>query len=188
VRFSLSCSALLLAAFALSGAAFADQPKLVLGKYEGALKLMDQGQCDKARDQLAPGGKMAAGEEVAISDIGDCYLHAAAKEKDADAAQRMRETGAGWILHAADIGIREAQATAVKLYLDDKVFFTDPYEAVKWYLIWQNNRSQMQLGKVEFDANLSKQLSAYDPDVWAEGKARAALWKPRATSAEAAAP
>lgn len=181
MRFSLFRSALFFTVLALSGAAFADQPKLVLGKYEAALKLMEQGQCDKARETVAPSGKMAAGDEVAISDIGDCYLHAAAKEKDADAAQRMRETGAGWILHAADIGIREAQATAVKLYLDDKVFFADPYEAVKWYLIWQNNRSQMQLGKVEFDANLSKQLSAYNPDVWAEGKARAAAWKPRAT-------
>jgi hypothetical protein len=181
VRFSLFCSALFLAAFAVTAPVFADQPKLVLGKYEAALKLMDQGQCDKARETLFPNGKMAAGDEVAISDIGDCYLHAAAKEKDADAAQRMRETGAGWVLRAAEFGIAEAQATAVKLYLDDKIFFTDPYEAVKWYLLWQNNRSQMQLGKVEFDPVLSKQLSAYNADVWAEGKARALAWKAKAT-------
>lgn len=181
MRFSLFGSAAFLAFSALTGAAFADTPKLVLGKYEGALKLMEQGQCDKARETIAPGGKIAAGEEVAISDIGDCYLRAAAKEKDAEAAQRMREIGAGWILHAADIGIREAQATTVKLYLDDKVFFTDPYEAAKWYLIWQNNRSQMQFGQVEFNAALSKQLNAYNADVWAEGKARAALWKPKPT-------
>jgi hypothetical protein len=171
----------LVAAFALTGAALAETPKLVLGKYEGALKLMEQGQCDKARETIAPGGKMAAGDEVAISDIGDCYLGAAAKQKDPAEAQRMREIGAGWILHAADLGIREAQATAVKLYLDDKVFFADPYEAAKWYLIWENNRSQMQLGKVEFDANLSKQLNAFNADVWAEAKARAASWKPKPT-------
>lgn len=177
MRFPLFRSAILLAAFPLAGAAFADQPKLVLGRYESALKLMDQGQCDKAKDMLFPNGKMPEGEEVAISDLGDCYLNSANKMQDAEAAQHARETGAGWILRAADFGIREAQASAVKLYLDGKVFYPDPYEAGKWYLLWQNNRSQMQLGQVEFDPALSKQLNGYSADVWAEAKARAKSWK-----------
>jgi predicted Zn-dependent protease len=178
-----------LAAIALAGAASAQstQPKLQLGKYESALKLMDQGQCDKARDMLFPAGKMAPGDEVAISDIGDCYLGAAKKMQDQAEAQKTLELGAGWILRAADIGIREAQATAVRLYLENKVFFPDPYEAGKWYLIWQNNRSQMQLGQVEFDPILSKQLTSYGSDVWAEAKARAAAWRPSTLKSESAA-
>ena len=188
MRLSLSRFAAGLAVFALAGAASAQssQPKIQLGKYESALKLMDQGQCDKAREMLFPNGKMAQGDEVAISDIGDCYLGAAKKIQDPAEAQKTRETGAGWILRAADIGIREAQATAVKLYLDDKIFVADPYEAGKWYLIWQNNRSQMQLGQVEFDPNLSKQLNAFGNDVWAEAKARAAAWRPTALKSDSA--
>jgi hypothetical protein len=178
----LSRSTAILALLALSGAALADTPKLVLGKYESALKLMDQGQCDKAKDILAPGGKLGAGDEVAISDIGDCYIAAASKQQSPAEAQRMRETGAGWILRAANMGIREAQATAVKLYLNGQVFFPDPYEAGKWYLLWQNNRANLQLGQVEFDPNWAKVLNGYGPDVWNEAKSRAASWKPPAIS------
>ena len=181
MRLSPSRLAVIAVCFSLGSAALADQPKLVLGRYESALKMMDQGECDKAREMLFPGGKAAPGEEVAISDMGDCYLKSANKAPDAAEGQRRREIGAGWILRAATLNVREAQATAVKLYVDNKVFFTDPYEAVKWYLIWQSNRSQMQLGQVEFDNNLTKQLTAFTPDVWAEGKARADGWKPLVT-------
>ena len=172
--------ALVLSALAFAGAAAAQstQPKLFLSKYENALKLMDQGQCEKAKDLLFPSGKMVQGDEVAISDIGDCYLKAAIKMQDADAAQKSRETGAGWVLRAADMGVREAQATAVKLYLDGKVFVIDPYEAGKWYLLWQSNRSQMQLGQIEFDSSLTKQINAYGNDVWTEARARAVSWRP----------
>ncbi len=171
---------LALSALAVAGAASAQstQPKLVLGKYESALKLMDQGQCDKAKDMLFPTGRLLQGDEVAFSDIGDCYLKSAAKMSDAEAAQKARETGAGWILRAADVGVREAQATAVKLYLDGKVFVPDPYEAGKWYLLWQANRSQMQLGQIEFDSSLVRQMNAYGNDVWTESRARAQSWRP----------
>lgn len=182
MRFPLLRSAAILAFFALNGAAFADQPKLVLGKYESALKLMDQGKCDQAREMLAPGGKLSEGDEVAISDIGDCYLTAAVKQQNPSEAQRMRETGAGWVLRAANMGIREAQATMVKLNLNGQVFFTDPYEAGKWYLLWQNNRANLQLGSVEFDPNWAKVLNGYGPDVWTEAKSRAAAWRPLVTS------
>jgi hypothetical protein len=100
------------------------------------------------------------------------------RRQDADAAQKALETGAGWILRAADIGVREAQATAVKLYMDGKVFSVDPYEAGKWYLLWQANRSQMQLGQIEFDRDLVRQLNAYGNDVWTESRARAQAWRP----------
>lgn len=174
---ALSGAALSVLVFA--GAAFAQgTPKLVLGKYENALKLMDQGQCEKAKDILFPGGKPLQGDEVSVSDMGDCYLKAAAKAPDAEAAQKSRETGAGWILFAAGLGVREAQSTAVRLYLDGKVFALDPYEAGKWYLLWQANRSQMQLGQIEFDSSLLKQMNAYGNEVWAEARARAQAWKP----------
>ena len=190
MRLPLFRSVALIAFAALAGAASAQSstPKIQLGGYERALKLMDQGECDKAKDLLFPTGKMIAGDEVAISDIGDCYMASAAKIKDPAAAQKTREIGAGWVLRAADIGIREAQATAVKLYLDNKIFFVDPYEAGKWYLLWQNNRSQLQLGKVEFDAELSKQLNAYGPDIWNEARARAKAWKPTTLKSETDAP
>jgi len=152
------------------------QPKLILSKYEQALKLMDQGQCEKAKDLLFPAGRMFQGDEVSISDMGDCYLKAAPKQLDAATQQTWRETGAGWILRAADLNVREAQATAVRLYLDGKVFTVDPYEAGKWYLLWQANRSQMQLGQIEFDSGLTKQLNGYGSDVWAEARARAQHW------------
>lgn len=178
MRVSRLAFAVILPALALAGAASAQTPKtqLVLGKYESALKLMDQGQCEKAQNMLFPGGHMVAGDEVAISDIGDCYLKAASHITDADAAQKSRETGAGWVLRAADMGVREAQATAVKLYLDGKVFVVDPYEAGKWYLLWQSNRSQLQLGQVEFDRDLSRQINAYGTDVWTESRNRAQHW------------
>jgi hypothetical protein len=166
-----------LSALAFAGAASAEQPKIVLGKFESALKLMDQGQCEKARDLLFPGGRMIQGDEVAISDIGDCYLKAAGKQADAAEAQKLRETGAGWIIRAADMGVRDAQATAVKLYLDGKVFVVDPFQAGKWYLLWQANRSQLQLGQVEFDRELAKQVNAYGNDVWTEARTRAQNWR-----------
>ena len=172
----------------MGSAALAEQPKLVLGRYESALKLMDQSECDKAREMLFPGGKIGQGEEVAISDMGDCYLKSATKASDPAEAQRRREIGAGWILRAANLGVREAQVTAVKLYLNGQVFFTDPYEAVKWYLLWQNNSSQMQLGQVEFDKNMAKQLNAFGPDVWAEARARTAAWKPTVSKLDPDAP
>ena len=172
--------ALVLSVLAVAGAASAqsNQPKLHLSKYESALKLMDQGQCEKAKDMLFPTARMVQGDEVAISDIGDCYLKAAAHIPDADAAQKSREIGAGWILRAADMGVREAEATAVKLYLDGKVFVTDPYEAGKWYLLWQANRSQLQLGQIEFDPDLARQVNSYGNDVWTEARARAQHWVP----------
>lgn len=175
----LSRTVLVLSALAVAGAASAQssKPPLRLSKYESALKLMDQGQCDKAKDMLFPSGHMVQGDEVAISDIGDCYVKAAAHITDADAAQKSRETGAGWILRAADMNVREAQATAVKLYLDGKVFLADPYEAGKWYLLWQANRSQLQLGQIEFDSSLVRQMNAYGNDVWTEARGRAQHWK-----------
>ncbi len=180
MRLSRFASAVLpaLATLAFAGAASAQSttPKLVLGKYESALKLMDQGQCEKAKDMLFPSGHMVEGDELAIEDIGECYLKAAGKQPDADAAQKMRETGAGWVLRAADMGVREGQATAVKLYLDGKIFVTDPYEAAKWYLLWQANRSQLQLGLVEFDSGLARQVNAYGADVWGEARTRAQHW------------
>jgi len=142
--------------------------------------MMDQGQCDKAREMLLPSGTMMQGDEVAATDIGECYLKAAKGLADVDAAQKSRETGAGWIMRAADAGSREAAATMVKLYLDGKVFVVDPYEAAKWYLLWQSNRSQMQLGQVEFDNSLVKQVNAYGNDVWVEARARATAWRPTA--------
>jgi len=168
-----------LPALLLAGVASAQstKPALVLGKYESALKLMDQGQCEKAKDLLFPSGHMVLGDELAISDIGDCYLKAASKTSDPEAAQKSRETGAGWVLRAADMGVREAQATAVKLYLDGKVFIVDPYEAGKWYLLWQANRSQLQLGQVEFDSSLARQVNAYGSDVWNEARTRAQQWR-----------
>lgn len=169
-----------LSAALFAGAVSAQQPKLVLGRYENGLKMMDQGQCDKAKETLFPSGVLFQGEEVTIADVGDCYLKAADKEPDAASQQKMRETGAGWILRAADLGVREAAATAVKLYLDGKIFAVDPYEAGKWYLLWQSNRSQMQLGQIEFDSALVKQMNAYGTDVWAEARARAKSWKPTA--------
>ncbi len=169
--------ALCASVFAGSASAQSTQPKLVLGKYEQALKLMDQGQCEKAKDLLFPTGRMFQGDEVSISDLGDCYLKAGPKLADADAQQKSIETGAGWILRAADLNVREAQATAVKLYLDGKVFAVDPYEAGKWYLLWQANRSQMQLGQMEFDSGLTRQMNVYGNDVWAEARARAQHWR-----------
>ena len=171
---------ILASALVFAGAASAQSstPKLLLSKYENALKWMDQGQCQKAKDLLFPTNKMAQGDEIAISDLGDCYLKAASKMPDADEAQKSRETGAGWILRAADLNVREAQATAVKLYLDGKTFVADPYEAGKWYLLWQANRSQMQLGQIEFDRELVKQVNAYGNDVWTESRARAQAWRP----------
>jgi len=178
LRVSRLALALSVLAFAGAASAQSTKPPLILGKYESALKLMDQGQCEKAKDLLFPAGRMVQGDEVAISDIGDCYIKAATRMSDPDAAQKSRETGAGWVLRAADMNVREAQATAVKLYLDGKVFIVDPYEAGKWYLLWQANRSQIQLGQMEFDSALSRQINAYGNDVWSEARTRAQHWKP----------
>jgi hypothetical protein len=154
-------------------------PKLVLGGYEQSLKLLEQGECEQAQERLAPGGQAAAGYEVALLDIGNCYLQSADKISDPDLAQRTRELGAGWVLFAANAGVRRAAEEAVRLYLDGKIFIADPYEAGKWYLLWSSNRSQMQLGQVEFDPDLMKQINgAFTQETWAEAKARAVKWRP----------
>jgi hypothetical protein len=173
----------------LAGGAGAQTPKLQLGGYEQSLRLMEQGECARAQEKLMPNGRPAPGDEVAMSDLGSCYLRAAAKKTDAETADRWRETGAGLILIAANTGVRQAQEEMVRLYLDDKLFFRDPYEAAKWYSVWQANRSQMHFGQIEFDAALVKQMnSSFTPDQWAEGKARAERWHQTSLSAQSTAP
>ncbi len=153
--------------------------KLQLGGYEQALRLMEQGQCGKAQEKMAPQGRTEPGDEVALSDIGNCYITAAKKIQDPEAAQRSRELGAGWILRAANMGVRRAAEEMVRLYLNDSIFIKDPYEAAKWYFLWSANHSQMQLGQIEFDPDLMKQMNAsFTADQWDEGKARAVKWRP----------
>lgn len=172
---------LLIAEFA---SAQSTAPKLQLGGYEKALRQMEQGECSKAQENLAPNGRVAAGDEVALADLGSCYLNAAKKLSDPDAAQRSREIGAGWILRAANAGMRPAAEEMVRLYLDGRVFIPDPYEAAKWYTLWAANHSQMQFGQIEFDRELLKQMNQnFTAEIWAEGKARAQKWHP-ITSAE----
>jgi hypothetical protein len=183
LRLSLSHGLFVVALFgwASVGPAQAQQqaPKLQLGGYEQTLRLMDQGQCDKAQLKIMPDGLPHNGDEVSMSDLGDCYIRAANKVSDPATAQRMQETGAGWILMAANGGLRRAEEQAVKLYLDGKIFFVDPYEAGKWYTLWQENHSQIQFGRLEFDPDLQKQMDGLiTPDQWQEAKARAAAWKP----------
>ena len=178
----------LLAALMMSAGALADQPKLVLSPYEQALRYLETGDCEKGQKQLFPKGVIRVGEDVALTDVGECYITAAKKMTDEEAAQRSRETGAGWILLAANRGLRTAQEVAVRLYLDNKVFMIDPYEAGKWYVVWQQNRSQVQYGTVEFDAGLLKQMNSFTPGQWAEAKARAADWHPLTSVQTPAAP
>jgi hypothetical protein len=176
----------LLFLLAAGAGAIEPTPKLVLGGYEQSLRLLEQGECEKAQERLAPDGRTAAGYEVALLDIGNCYRQAADKISDPDLAQRTRELGAGWVLFAANAGVRRAQEEAVRLYLDGQIFIADPYEAGKWFLLWSSNRSQMQLGQVEFDADLMKQINAsFTPEHWAEAKARAAKWRPVTSSTTA---
>ncbi len=153
--------------------------KLQLGGYEQSLRLMEQGQCGQAQEKMAPNGVTEPGAEVALSDIGNCYINAAKKIQDPEAAQRSREVGAGWILRAANMGVRRAAEEMVRLYLNGSVFMVDPYEAAKWYALWSANHSQMQLGQIEFDPDLMKQMtSSFTAEQWDEGKARAAKWRP----------
>jgi hypothetical protein len=175
VRFRFSVL-LFAAAFAIS--AEAQTPKLQLGGYEQSLRMMEQGECSKAQDRLLPNGRAQAGDEVIMSDLGDCYLRAAKKITDPEAAQRSREIGAGWILAAANAGVRGAQEVAVRLYLDGQVFFVDPYEAAKWYGLWVANHTQMHYGQVEFDAELLKQINGFGQDILLEAHDRAAKWRP----------
>jgi len=168
----------------LAGAASAQSNKLQLGGYEQTLKLMEQGKCNEARDKLMPNGRPRTGEEMEINDLGNCYIRAAKKISDPEDAERSRETGVGWILFAANAGQREAAQDLVRLYLNGPVFFRDPYEAGKWYLLWEANHSQIRLGQIEFDRDLQKQVNALSPEEWAEARARLAKWKPTLISAE----
>jgi hypothetical protein len=159
--------------------AVAQTPKLQLGGYETSLRLMEQGECGRAEDRLLPNGRAHEGDELIVADLGSCYLRAAAKMNDPEAADRSREIGAGWILTAANAGVRRAQEEAVRLYLDGKVFFFDPYEAGKWYTLWSNNHTQMQFGQIEFDADLLKLMnSSFSASQWTEARARAIKWRP----------
>jgi hypothetical protein len=167
--------------FALAACAFgaaAQSTKLQLSGYEQSLRLMEQGECVRAQDKLFPNGRPHPGDEIAVSDLGSCYLRAANKMSDNDGAERFREIGAGWILMAANAGERKAEQEAVRLYLDGKVFIPDPYEAGKWYTIWTLNRSQIQFGQIEFDADLTKLMNGFSADQWAEARARSARWRP----------
>jgi len=162
----------------IAGAAQAQTPKLMLGGYEQSLRMMEQGECAKAEDKLMPSGHAMAGDEVVMSDLGACYMRAAKKQKDPEQAERLRETGAGWILAAANAGERGAQQEAARLYLDGQVFFEDPYEASKWFALWTANHSQMHFGQIEFDPVLLKQINSFGQDVLAEARERAIAWRP----------
>ena len=64
--------ALALLAVPLALWAQATTPKLQLAGYEQALRLMEQGQCNRAKEMLLPGGRAQPGDEVALADIGGC--------------------------------------------------------------------------------------------------------------------
>ena len=168
----------LLLATVFAAAAQAQTPKLQLGGYEQSLRMMEQGECAKAQNRLLPNGHAMAGDEVIMSDLGECYLRAAKKQPDPELAQRSREMGAGWILSAANAGVRSAQEVLVRLYLDGQVFFADPYEAAKWYGLWVANHTQMHYGQIDFDADLLKQINSFGQDILLEAHDRAAKWRP----------
>jgi hypothetical protein len=169
----------LLASALISGAASAETPKIILAPYEQALRYFDQGECEKGQKIVMPTGNPKAGEEMVMTDAGQCFLRAAKKAKTEAEAQQFREIGAGWIILAATRGLRNAQEEAVKLYLDGSVFYYDPYEAGKWYLVWMRNRSQIQFGQVEFDPDILKRMNnSFTAEQWAEAKARAEKFVP----------
>ena len=151
----------------------------VTDPYEGAMRLMSQGNYTDALKVLKAIANQVPDSEVALLQIGHCYIKMAKSATTAEAAQRNIDIGTGWILEAATVGLRDAQEELVQLYLDGKFFFSDPAEAGKWYLIWKDNRSDVAFGIGEFNRTLEKRLKlALNEDDWREARDRVKEWEP----------
>jgi hypothetical protein len=158
-----------------------DKPKdeVPLNAYETALKFVQKGDCARAREILDQIILQGPGSEVALLDIGYCYLQKASRPAGAEEARQIRETGVGWVLRAGNAGLRRAEEELVRQYLEGDVFLPDPTEAAKWYLLWKANRNSFQITPPEFDEKLEQKLqSSLSQADWTVARQRAIAWRP----------
>ena len=156
-----------------------EEPDAPLTNYERALKLIQKKLCERAQEVLDPMIKQGVGSEVALLDIGTCYMQEALDTSNADEARRLRETGVGWVLRAGNAGLRRAEEELVRQYIDGEVFLTNPVEAGKWYLLWKANRSGYAITPPEFDEKLEQKLqSMLTTADWVSARDRALAWRP----------
>jgi hypothetical protein len=163
--------------------------KVVLNPYETALRFKQQGNYQKAIEMLEPLAKYGHGYEVAQFNLGECYLAVAATKADPQEAQKSRQSGASWIIKAADAGLAQAQQELVNLALQGDKFKVEPAEAGKWYLLWKRNPTRTQLGVTEIDPVLLRKINTMLTDAdWAEANARADAWHVMVEPGEGPAP
>ena len=155
------------------------QKAVPLSTYETALKYLQKNDCERGQEILQPMIKEGAGNEVALLDIGYCYVQKASQTSDPAAAASLRKIGVDWILRAANAGQRRGQQELARQYLEGGVFAPDPKEAGKWFLIWKSNRGAFQVDPTASDQDLERKLqSTLTAADWEVARARAEAWHP----------
>jgi hypothetical protein len=151
--------------------------KVPLNSYESALRFKQLGNYPKAMELLEPLAKAGHGYEVAQYNLGECYLAVADTKPDPEEAKKSRLSGVGWIIRAAQAGLAPAQQELVRLSLLGGKFKVEPAEAGKWYLVWKRNPTRTQLGVVDLDPSVLRQLNTTLTTAdWTEANARADAW------------
>ncbi|HYM31748.1 MAG TPA: hypothetical protein VEU47_10635 [Candidatus Cybelea sp.] len=148
-------------------------------RYEQALRYKAEGDCVRAMPLFEPFAASGKGNEVAQLQLGECYLDRAKTAVPAESASKMRETGAGWILKAANSNVPKAQEEAARLALDGTGVAADPAEAGKWFLVLQRNPMRSVVGPVQIDPELQQLLHERLSDAdWRVAERRASQWQP----------
>jgi hypothetical protein len=151
-----------------------DKKALPNDPYSRAMVLKQRGDYEKALPLLKSVAGLGIGYEVAKLELGKCYYELARKETTAEGAVRQRTLGFASILAAANGGFHLAQQELVRIYLDGDGVPVDPPEAGRWYLLWKNNPSRMQIGAIQFDVVLEQRLKAtLTPAEWQDAQNRA---------------
>lgn len=153
--------------------------KMSLSAYETALQYLQKSECRRGQEILEPMIKQGPGNEVALLDIGYCYIQQASQSSDPAEALRLRRIGVNWIQRAANAGQRRAQEELIRQYLEGGVLNPDPKEAGKWFLIWKSNRGSFQADPSESDEQLEKKLRSILTEAdWDAARERSTSWHP----------
>lgn len=148
-------------------------------QYQRAIAYKEKSDCPHAIPLLEPLAKRGHGFEVAQFELGQCYLAVARSTTSAGDARQARDSGAQWILKAADSRVPGAQQEAIRLYEDGIGVEADPVEAGKWLLLLKRNPMRRVFGPAVIDPDLEQGLQKrLTAEQWAAAQRRAESWQP----------
>lgn len=148
-----------------------------------AIELRLSGKCEQAVPILRHVVNRGGDTQISQFNLGMCLIDLADAEHDAQRSAPMRIEAAQWILSSANAGFPQAQAEAVKVYLDGTGVATDPVEAKKWELLYKRNVNRTLFGLPGLPDDLTQRLDvAMKGQNRAEARTRADNWTKTASS------